>query len=130
MLTIGLTGGIGSGKSKVADFFASWGAAVVDTDVIAHELTAAGGLAIEPIRDAFWCTGTGCGWGYGSGLDARLRICRPQGPPSSGSDHSPPDLERNKSTDLRMHKDVILLWLYPCWWSQDDGATVWTGSAL
>ncbi|CAM5312981.1 dephospho-CoA kinase [Alcaligenes faecalis] len=53
MLTIGLTGGIGSGKSQVANFFASWGAAVVDTDVIAHELTAPGGLAIEPIRDAF-----------------------------------------------------------------------------
>ncbi|ASR90847.1 MULTISPECIES: dephospho-CoA kinase [Alcaligenes] len=53
MLTIGLTGGIGSGKSQVAHFFASWGAAVVDTDVIAHELTAPGGLAIEPIRAAF-----------------------------------------------------------------------------
>ncbi|MDV2116364.1 dephospho-CoA kinase [Alcaligenes faecalis] len=53
MLTIGLTGGIGSGKSQVAHFFASWGAAVVDTDVIAHELTAPDGLAIEPIRAAF-----------------------------------------------------------------------------
>ncbi|MGE8588400.1 MAG: dephospho-CoA kinase [Alcaligenes sp.] len=53
MLTIGLTGGIGSGKSKVADFFAAWGAAVIDTDVIAHQLTAPGGQAIEPIRQAF-----------------------------------------------------------------------------
>lgn len=53
MLTIGLTGGIGSGKSRVADFFQAWGAAVVDTDVIAHQLTAPGGQAIEPIRQAF-----------------------------------------------------------------------------
>lgn len=53
MFKIGLTGGIGSGKSRVADFFASWGAAVIDTDVIAHDLTAPGGLAIEPIRQQF-----------------------------------------------------------------------------
>lgn len=53
MLKIGLTGGIGSGKSRVADFFAQWGATLVDTDVIAHELTAPGGQGIEPIRDAF-----------------------------------------------------------------------------
>jgi dephospho-CoA kinase len=50
---VGLTGGIGSGKSEVARLFAERGAAVVDTDVIAHELTAAGGSAIGPIRAAF-----------------------------------------------------------------------------
>ena len=53
MYKVGLTGGIGSGKSKVADLLASWGAAVIDTDVIAHDLTAPGGAAIEPIRRAF-----------------------------------------------------------------------------
>lgn len=53
MYKIGLTGGIGSGKSKVAEMLASWGAAVIDSDVIAHELTSAGGAAIEPIRQAF-----------------------------------------------------------------------------
>ncbi|NYT25802.1 dephospho-CoA kinase [Alcaligenaceae bacterium] len=53
MYKVGLTGGIGSGKSKVADMLASWGAAVIDSDVIAHELTAPGGAAIEPIRQAF-----------------------------------------------------------------------------
>src|SRR5690606_26231834 len=50
MYKIGLTGGIGSGKSKVADLLAGWGAAIVDTDVIAHDLTAPGGAAIAPIR--------------------------------------------------------------------------------
>jgi len=52
-LRVGLTGGIGSGKTAVADLLAAQGAAVVDTDVIAHALTAPGGLAIEPLRRAF-----------------------------------------------------------------------------
>jgi dephospho-CoA kinase len=49
---VGLTGGIGSGKSAAAEEFARLGAAVVDTDAIAHELTAAGGAAIEEVRRA------------------------------------------------------------------------------
>jgi len=51
--SVGLTGGIGSGKSTVADLFAAHGAAIVDTDLIAHQLTAPDGLAIPPIRTAF-----------------------------------------------------------------------------
>jgi dephospho-CoA kinase len=50
---IGLTGGIGSGKSAAAEHFARLGAAVVDTDAIAHELTAPGGAAIPAIVAAF-----------------------------------------------------------------------------
>jgi len=50
---VGLTGGIGSGKSAAAQVFGELGAAVVDTDAIAHELTAPGGAAIAPIRAAF-----------------------------------------------------------------------------
>ncbi|HOL65614.1 MAG TPA: dephospho-CoA kinase [Accumulibacter sp.] len=50
---VGLTGGIGSGKSTVADLLAVKGAALVDTDVIAHQLTAAHGSAMEAIADAF-----------------------------------------------------------------------------
>jgi dephospho-CoA kinase len=51
--SVGLTGGIGSGKSLVADLFAAQGAAVIDTDLIAHQLTAANGAAIEAIRNTF-----------------------------------------------------------------------------
>lgn len=51
--TLGLTGGVGSGKSSAADAFAALGAAIVDTDAIAHALTASGGAAIDPIRQAF-----------------------------------------------------------------------------
>ena len=50
---VGLTGGIGSGKSAAAQMFEGLGATVVDTDAIAHALTAAGGAAIAPIRAAF-----------------------------------------------------------------------------
>lgn len=50
---VGLTGGIGSGKSAVAELFARRGIAVVDTDAIAHELTARGGGAIEAILESF-----------------------------------------------------------------------------
>lgn len=53
MQKIGLTGGIGSGKSYVAELWQQWGATVVDTDVIAHELTLPGGVAIEAIRLQF-----------------------------------------------------------------------------
>lgn len=53
MRKIGLTGGIGSGKSYVADLCQQWGASVVDTDVIAHELTQPHGAAIELIRQQF-----------------------------------------------------------------------------
>jgi dephospho-CoA kinase len=52
-LVVGLTGGIGSGKSTVADLFAGLGAAVVDADAIAHELTAPGGAAMARIVEAF-----------------------------------------------------------------------------
>lgn len=52
-LIIGLTGGIGSGKSTVAKFFAALGADVVDTDSIAHELTQPQGAAIPAIRKIF-----------------------------------------------------------------------------
>ena len=52
-LRIGLTGGIGSGKSSVARVLAELGAVVVDTDGIARALTLPGGAAIAPIRVAF-----------------------------------------------------------------------------
>lgn len=52
-LIIGLTGGIGSGKSAVTNRFAELGASIVDTDQIAHALTTPSGLAIEQIRGAF-----------------------------------------------------------------------------
>lgn len=53
MFKLGLTGGIGSGKTYVANLLAGWGASVIDTDQIAHALTAPEGLAIAPIRETF-----------------------------------------------------------------------------
>lgn len=51
--SVGLTGGIGSGKTTVADMFAARGAAIIDTDQIAHQLSAPEGLAIPEIRARF-----------------------------------------------------------------------------
>lgn len=51
--TLGLTGGIGSGKSTVARALAARGALIVDTDAIARALTAAGGAALPAIAQAF-----------------------------------------------------------------------------
>jgi dephospho-CoA kinase len=50
---VGLTGGIGSGKSSVADLFAARNVAVIDTDAIAHALTAVGGAAMPAIGTEF-----------------------------------------------------------------------------
>lgn len=50
---VGLTGGIGSGKSTVADLFVAHGASLVDTDAIAHQLTGPGGLALDAIFSMF-----------------------------------------------------------------------------
>ncbi|MCA1324463.1 dephospho-CoA kinase [Herbaspirillum sp. alder98] len=51
--SVGLTGGIGSGKTTVANLLGELGAALVDTDAIAHLLTAPGGLAIPDIAAQF-----------------------------------------------------------------------------
>ncbi len=52
-MRIGLTGGIGSGKSTVAGLLVQCGATLIDTDVIARQLSQPGGAAIDAIRRAF-----------------------------------------------------------------------------
>jgi dephospho-CoA kinase len=51
--SVGLTGGIGCGKTTVADMFAELGASVIDTDVIAHSLTAPHGAAMPALLAEF-----------------------------------------------------------------------------
>ncbi len=50
---IGLTGGIGSGKTAVSDYFANLGMDVIDADVIAHTLTAKGSPILDTLKDTF-----------------------------------------------------------------------------
>jgi dephospho-CoA kinase len=69
-LLIGLTGGIGCGKSTVSDLFAARGASVVDTDRIAHALTAANGAAMPALLAEF---GAGCASADGALDRARMR---------------------------------------------------------
>ena len=51
--SVGLTGGIGCGKTTVADMFGARGASLVDTDAIAHALTAPHGAAMPAILAEF-----------------------------------------------------------------------------
>jgi dephospho-CoA kinase len=51
--SVGLTGGVGSGKSTIGAMLSDLGAALVDADVIAHQLTSTGGAAIEALRGSF-----------------------------------------------------------------------------
>jgi len=53
MLKVGLTGGIGSGKTAVSDRFAELGAPVIDTDVLAREVVEPGEPALEKLVEAF-----------------------------------------------------------------------------
>jgi dephospho-CoA kinase len=53
ILLIGLTGGIGSGKTAVSDLLAKLGAGIIDTDLIAHQITAPHGSAISLIEKQF-----------------------------------------------------------------------------
>ena len=68
-LVVGLTGGIGSGKSAAAGEFARLGATVVDTDAIAHELTGPRGAAIAEVERLF-----GPGFVDASGAMDRRRV--------------------------------------------------------
>ncbi|MEN9539121.1 MAG: hypothetical protein RLZZ126_1356, partial [Pseudomonadota bacterium] len=53
MLRLGLTGGIGSGKSTVSAMFVTLGARLIDADAISRDLTKPQGLAMEAIRRRF-----------------------------------------------------------------------------
>jgi dephospho-CoA kinase len=53
MLAVGLTGGIGSGKTAVADLLVGHGAVVIDADQVARDVVAPGGPAYQPLIDRF-----------------------------------------------------------------------------
>lgn len=53
MIILGLTGGIATGKSVIAQQFANYGAAVCDSDALVHRLLAKNGAAVEAVSKAF-----------------------------------------------------------------------------
>lgn len=53
VLAVGLTGGIGAGKSAVADLLVERGAVLIDADLVAREVVAPGGPAYQPLVDRF-----------------------------------------------------------------------------
>ena len=60
MLKIALTGGIGSGKTTVSDYFRKLGVPVIDADEASHEVTQAGEPAVQKIADVFGASVLGC----------------------------------------------------------------------
>ena len=66
-LRVGLTGGIGSGKTTVAALFAAHGATVIDADRIGREMTARGGSAVAALRAEFGDTAIGADGGLDRG---------------------------------------------------------------
>ena len=53
MLRVGLTGNVGAGKSTTVALFASWGATIIDTDILAREVVTVGSPALAQIREAW-----------------------------------------------------------------------------
>lgn len=53
-LVVGLTGGIGSGKSAASNWFAQQGIDIIDADVIAHEVVAKGSATLRKIKKKIW----------------------------------------------------------------------------
>ncbi len=53
MFVVGLTGGIGSGKTTVSDYFAKLGVVVVDSDIVARDIVAPGSECLQAIEQRF-----------------------------------------------------------------------------
>ena len=71
MIVIGITGGIGTGKSTAADYLEDKGFALIDADQIGRDLTADGQPLLEKIKEQFGCVSSGGTAGNGLVLDRR-----------------------------------------------------------
>ena len=71
MIVIGITGGIGTGKTTASDYLEEKGFAVIDADQIGRELTADGQPILTEIRDRFGCVTEGGAEGNGLVLDRK-----------------------------------------------------------
>ena len=122
----GLTGGIGSGKSTVAQLMQSHGFAVIDLDRISHELTQAGGRAIAPIVAHFGSGGDGCGRCAQPCLYPRARVCRTIGTRGAGGDFAPM-IEQEVFAQARYlaQQASASCMIFRCWWRVSVGKRVW-----
>lgn len=94
MMVIGLTGGIGTGKSTAAAYLAGKGFAHIDADQIGRDLTADGQPVLETIRDMFGCVSAGTG--NGLVLDRKALADVVFG-----------DSEKRRAFDAVIHREII-----------------------
>jgi cytidylate kinase len=127
---IGLTGGIGSGKSTVAGFLARRGAAIIDADAISRSLTAPGGRAMADIAHTFGAAMLSPD-GAMDRQAMRERISVIHKPNASSNASSTLWSARSRpSKRKRLCKVVTVSWclMCPCWWNRVSvGANRWTG---
>lgn len=95
-MVIGLTGGIGTGKSTAAAYLSGKGFAHVDADQIARDLTADGQPVLEIIKEKFGCVSDRCSIGNGLVLDRKALADVVFGDP-----------EKRKTFDAVIHKEII-----------------------
>jgi hypothetical protein len=115
-LHCGLTGGIGSGKSTVADLFAQRGAALVDTDAIAHELTAPEGAAMAAIAALLASRVLRADGGLDRAAMRRLVFSdHGQGEARSHPASADPTAERGSLRSRHQVPRRTSCWWCPCW---------------
>jgi hypothetical protein len=112
---VGLTGGIGSGKSTVAELFAERGAALVDTDAIAHALTAAAGRChggdCRRFRRQRDCVPTA----PGPCRDAQPGVLRSLREGKTRSHPASPDPAAERALRGCHAMRPMCCWWFPCW---------------
>ena len=115
-LRVGLTGGIGSGKSSVSRLLAARGAVVIDSDVLAREVVARGTPGLASVVDAFGPEVADRRRQPGPAGDGRARLRRSGGARHAGGDHpsrwsapEPTEIEESAGPDAVVVHDIPLL---------------------
>lgn len=106
---VGVTGGIGSGKSRAAALFGELGAGVIDADDISHEITAAGGSAIPAITATFGATAIAADGSLDRAVMRRLVFEKPEARKQLETILHPRIRERARSRVMESSAPYVLL---------------------
>jgi len=123
---IGLTGGIGSGKSTVAGFWVEAGAALIDTDAISRALTAPGGAALPAIAAAFGPHVVNADEGLVRSAMRELVFADPAARQRLEAILHPMISAETARAAAAASSDLIVFDV-PCWWNRAAGVNASTG---